>query len=271
MLALLVRRSGFAPGLTGLCLAAVTAASASPAARPVEGPAGEFGGAPEDWAGGWTVFEPSAGRLDVELLPAGGDLPEHLKIGVSSTGESEAGSAQNSAGLSRALNPDRSMPGDGVETLRFQFWVDDLERFLARGASFGFSSTDAADVSALSSRSTWNLICYGAKTALGGESLRAGELAIRAVRPADGVLATIPTGIILESGLPVQVTLQIHAVNAVFGIRIVQGGQVFEKSGLGFWAKNGNAGKCFINAFFSAPSSRGFSVCTGAWSLRKEP
>lgn len=251
-----------------LSIVLLSICAASPAVagqRELEGPAAEFGGQPGDWESKWTLFEPADGTLEVQLEPAAQSLPAHLKISVSTNGGTDAGSTQHSVGLFRALHP-KSSSKAGVSVVRFQIWLDDIKPFKLKGAMFGFSCADTGNIASLSSRSTWNLICYGTKTDVGGVVLQAGELALRVMSKESG-LTTIPTGILMESGTPVEIVYKIQAESSSYAVTITQGAQTFEKSDLGFWSIKPAEKISYLNSFFSCVPNHPYTINVGGLSF----
>jgi hypothetical protein len=234
-------------------------------ARPLAGEVAVFGGKPEQWAGEWVVHEKSPDSLTVSVEDGG-----TLRIGVTATGGEELEKPTEPMSLSRALQVSE-WHADSDTRFSFDLWLENPAAFLYRRAMVGMITSDRPE-QALSSRSGWNLICYGASTSVGGDvTLQAGEIALR-VRPTPGgEIQTLPTGVFLSSGDKVRVAITSGAGGESFGIHLSGGGNEFSREGLGYWAEKPFGGAGYLSVFFTAIAGKPYAVNLSGLELQKSP
>jgi len=234
----------------------------------VAGEAASFGGKPGDWAGDWVVYEPVADSLSLAVEGASGH--PMLKVGVLAPDSGDAQNPRARATLSRAIQTTEWLSDSGS---RFSFGVSlgDTQAFVERRAQIAFSTNDQPGLTGLSSRSGWNIFCYGKNTTVGEVELQAGELALRVRESPRGELQTFPTGVFLTGGEKVRISVEAAPDGETFGIRVSGGGTEFSRDGLGYWDERPHGGAEFLNIVFSSRAGKPYSVELSGIEWQKLP
>lgn len=236
--------------------------------RSVAGEAASFGGKPGEWAGDWVVYEPVADSLS--LAVDGASEPPALRVGVLAPDSGDAQNPRARATLSRAIQTTEWHSDSGS---RFSFGVSlgDTQAFVERRAQIAFSTNDQPGLTGLSSRSGWNILCYGKNTPVGEVEVQAGELVLRVRESPRGELQTFPTGVFLTSGEKVQISVEAAPDGETFGIRVSGGGTEFSRDGLGYWDERPYGGAEFLNIVFSSRIGKPYSVDLSGMEWQKLP
>jgi hypothetical protein len=232
--------------------------------RPLKGAAAVFGGKPSQWAGEWVVHEKNPDSLSVSL-----EDEATMRIGVTAVGGEDLETSTESMSLSRALQVSE-WHADSDTRLSFDLWLENPAAFLYRRATVGVI-TGARPEWALSSRSGWNLFCYGAQRTVGDATLQAGEIGLRVRTAPGGEIQTLPTGVFLTSGDKVRVTLTSAAEGESFGIQLSGGGNEFSRDGLGYWEERPFGGAEYLSIFFSAIAGKPYALNLSGLELQKSP
>jgi len=233
---------------------------------PLDDELNAFGGSPTQWFGPWKIFEPRSGSLQVAL-----QADDELQIAVATQGESTTGRAEEAVALSRAISPETALLSGGRSTFAFSIRFDDTREFLRRGAFLGFTMSDLASTSVLSSRSSWNIIAYGAEMVLGDATLQAGELGLRVrAGPYQEEIITVPSGIFLSDGALITIRLTLESAMSSFSVEIEKDGQIFTRSDLGFWSTRPIESPYFFNAYFTGRPNSPYSLSLSGLDLKSE-
>lgn len=232
--------------------------------RPVPGAAAAFGGKPEQWAGEWVVHEKNPDSLSVSLEDG-----TTMRVGVTAVGGEDLETSTESMSISRALQVSE-WHADSDTRLSFDLWLEDPAAFLYSRASVGMI-TGVRPEWALSSRSGWNLFCYGGQRTVGDTDLQAGEIGLRVRIAPGGEIQTLPTGVFLSSGDKVRVAITSAAGGDSFGIHLSGGGNEFSRDGLGYWEERPFGGAEYLSVYFSAIAGKPYALNLSGLELQKAP